>query len=253
MRGNQKYQKDDVALSFETEAGAPHYRSSRTAGIPQRSMMGGPGGSNNLQFMNFDLGSTSNSVPPPRVSYGGGGAGGFGAFEDEPPLLEELGINVPQIIRKTLTVLNPLRINPDLHEDADLSGPFMFCMLFGLCQLLAGKFHFGIILGWTSLASLFLYVVFNLLAGRNGSLELYRAFSLVGYCLLPMVIFSALFLFVPHGRIITFIMSSLAVVWSTRACTSLLVVLFPTADEHRSLVAYPCGLIYIAFSLLVVF
>ncbi|KAL3688673.1 hypothetical protein R1sor_014982 [Riccia sorocarpa] len=247
--------KDDVALSFETGGiNGPHYRS-RAAGIPQRSgMMGGPGGGTNLQFMNFDLGSTSTSAPPPRVSsYGGGGAGGFGAFEDEPPLLEELGINVPQIIRKTLTVLNPLRINPDLHEDADLSGPFMFCMLFGLFQLLAGKFHFGIILGWTSLASLFLYIVFNLLAGRNGSLELYRAFSLVGYCLLPMVALSALSLFIPHRGIISFVISAIAVLWSTRACTSLLMVLFPTADEHRSLVAYPCALIYIAFTLLIVF
>jgi hypothetical protein len=111
----------------------------------------------------------------------------------------ELGINPNQIMKKTMTVLNPFRVNPDLHEDADLSGPFIFCMLFGLCQLLGGKFHFGIILGWTSLSSLFLYVVFNLLAGKNGNLELYRCFSLVGYSLLPMVVFSALSLFVPHG------------------------------------------------------
>ncbi|CAM6099825.1 unnamed protein product [Calypogeia fissa] len=252
--------KDDVAVSFDgTSPGMgtiPQHR--RPSGQQQQRPMGrpvgGPGGNAGLQFMSFDLGSTS-SVPPPRVSsygVGGGGGGGFGAFEDEPPLLEELGINIHQIVRKTMTVLNPFRINPDLHEDADLSGPFIFCMLFGLCQLLGGKFHFGIILGWTSLASIFLYIVFNLLAGRNGSLDLYRCFSLVGYCLLPMVVFSALSLFVPHG-FITFILASAAVLWCTRACTSLLVVLFPMADEHRALVAYPCGLIYTAFSLLVLF
>ena len=30
-------------------------------------------------------------------------------FEDEPPLLEELGINPDHIFQKTLTVLNPMR------------------------------------------------------------------------------------------------------------------------------------------------
>lgn len=109
----------------------------------------------------------------------------------------ELGINIPQILKRTRTVLNPFRINPDLHEDADLSGPIMFCMLFGLCQLLAGKVHFGVILGWMTLASLFLYMVFNLLAGKNGSLDLYRCVSLVGYCLIPMVLFSAVSIFLP--------------------------------------------------------
>lgn len=42
-------------------------------------------------------------------------------------------------------------------------------------------------------------------------------------------------------------------VWCMRSFTSLLSVLVPHADEHKSLVAYPCGLIYTAFSLLVVF
>jgi hypothetical protein len=55
------------------------------------------------------------------------------------------------------------------------------------------------------------------------------------------------------ARLITFIFAVVTVLWCTRACTSLLVVLFPMADEHRALVAYPCGLIYTAFSLLVVF
>ena len=46
------------------------------------------------------------SQPPP--SYGGT-AGHTDGFEDEPPLLEELGINPDHIMQKTLTVLNPFR------------------------------------------------------------------------------------------------------------------------------------------------
>ncbi|KAI3816868.1 hypothetical protein L1987_10652 [Smallanthus sonchifolius] len=81
-----------------------------------------------------------------------------------------------------MSILNPFRVKADLHEDADLSGPFLFLMAFGLFQLLAGKLHFGIILRWVTVASLFLYVVFNMLAGRNGNLDLYRCLSLIGYC-----------------------------------------------------------------------
>lgn len=48
----------------------------------------------------------------------------------------ELGINIPQIIQKVLSVINPLRLNAELHEDGDLSGPIILCMLFGFFQLL---------------------------------------------------------------------------------------------------------------------
>eukprot|EP00250_Pteridium_aquilinum_P032564 c4609_g1_i1 orf=383-1150(+) len=208
-------------------------------------------GSSGIPFLAFDLSSahTSGYGPPPT----GGVIRSTGFFEDEAPLLEELGINTSHIMRKTLSILNPIRLNADLHEDADLSGPFVFFMLFGLFQLLGGKVHFGVILGWLAVASIFLYFVFNMLAGRNGSLDLYRCLSIVGYCLLPMVIFAALSLFLPRSGPTIIAIACLAVIWCTRACTSLLVVVAPHAEEHRSLVAYTCGLLYTAFSLLVIF
>ncbi|KAF2938725.1 hypothetical protein DAI22_03g138900 [Oryza sativa Japonica Group] len=105
-------------------------------------------GANPLPFMSFDVGNAATSSSPPLFA-GPIGVGGSGAsFEDEPPLLEELGINTRQIWRKTLSILHPLRsADPSLHADADLSGPFLFLLSFGLFQLLAGKFHFGIVLG----------------------------------------------------------------------------------------------------------
>ncbi|KAJ0591340.1 putative Yip1 domain-containing protein [Helianthus annuus] len=192
--------------------------------------------------MSFDIGSSPASTPQFTGSTN---------FDGEPPLLEELGINTKQIWHKTLSVLNPFRVKPDLHEQADLSGPFLFLMAFGLFQLVAGKLHFGIILGWVTVASLFLYVVFNMLAGRNGNLDLYRCLSLIGYCMLPIVMLSAFALFVPpQGGIV---LMGVFVMWSTRVCTGLLVELASYGDEHRGLVAYACFLIYMLFSLLVVF
>ncbi|XP_076918721.1 uncharacterized protein LOC143579236 [Bidens hawaiensis] len=203
-----------------------------------------------IPFMSFDIGSSAASTP----QFGSGTtSGGNPNFDDELPLLEELGINTKQIWNKTVSILNPFKVKPDLHEDADLSGPFLFLMAFGLFQLLAGKLHFGIILGWVTVASLFLYVVFNMMAGRNGNLDLYRCLSLIGYCMLPIVMLSAATLFVPQGGLVIFVMMGVFVMWSTRVCTQLLVELASCGDEHRGLIAYACFLIYMLFSLLIVF
>ncbi|KAK6135927.1 hypothetical protein DH2020_030345 [Rehmannia glutinosa] len=109
-------------------------------------------------------------------------------------------------------------------------------MAFGLFQLLAGKLHFGIILGWVTMASMFLYVVFNMLAGRNGNLDMYKCLSLIGYCMLPIVMLSALSLFVPQGGMVIMVITGLFVIWSTRVCTGLVVELANCGDEHRGLI-----------------
>ncbi|KAK7344836.1 hypothetical protein VNO77_14977 [Canavalia gladiata] len=208
-----------------------------------------PNTSNAIPFMSFDVGAaTTSSFPAPHFTPSAP------SFEDEPPLLEELGINTKQIWHKTTSILNPFRVSNlnNLHDDADLSGPVLLVMSFGLFQLLAGKIHFGIILGWVTVSALFLYVVFNMLAGRNGTLDLYRCVSLIGYCMLPMVILSALSLFLPQGGFAISAVAVVFVIWSTRACTTLLVQV-ARWDEHRGLVGYVCFLIYTLFSLLVVF
>ncbi|CAM8889100.1 hypothetical protein QQ045_027037 [Rhodiola kirilowii] len=205
-----------------------------------------------IPFMSFDIGSAPASASFSN-SFSGPPIGVSANFEDEPPLLEELGINTKQIWNKTVSILMPFRINSKLHEDADLSGPFLLIVAFGLFQLLAGKIHFGIILGWVTVSALFLYVVFNMLAGRQGNLDVYRCLSLIGYCMLPMVILSALALFLPQGGMVIFGMAAVFVIWSTRVCTRLLVELASCGEEHRGLIAYACFLIYVLFSYLVIF
>ncbi|PIK49696.1 hypothetical protein BSL78_13428, partial [Apostichopus japonicus] len=64
--------------------------------------------------------------------YNSGGGGYSDSFEDEPPLLEELGINFEHIYQKTLSVLNPLReTDPAAIADCDLAGPLVFALAFG--------------------------------------------------------------------------------------------------------------------------
>ena len=69
-------------------------------------------------------------------------------FADEPPLLEELGINFDHITQKTLAVVNPLRsTDANILHDSDLAGPLVFIVAFGCFLLLSGKVSFGYIYG----------------------------------------------------------------------------------------------------------
>uniref|UniRef100_A0A803NDG3 Protein YIP n=1 Tax=Chenopodium quinoa TaxID=63459 RepID=A0A803NDG3_CHEQI len=200
--------------------------------------------SSSLPFMSFDI---SSAFPPPHLPSSP-------LFSDEPPLLEELEINPSLIWHKTRSLLNPFRVNSSLHLDPDLSGPFLYYIVFGLFQLLAGKVQFGVILGWIAISSIFLYTILNFLAGRNGNLDLYRCFSVVGYCLMPIVIYSAASLFLPPtGTTPGFVVAAVFVIWATRVCSRLLTVDELGASEHRGLIAYPCFLIYCLFSMLVMF
>ncbi|KAL6219432.1 hypothetical protein ACLB2K_007191 [Fragaria x ananassa] len=92
-----------------------------------------------------------------------------------------------------------------------------------------------------------------MLAGRNGNLELHRCASVVGYSMLPVVILSAIMLFVPQGRTLVFGLAALLVLWATRVCTGLMVALVDVGDEHRALIVYACFLVYTLFSFLVIF
>ncbi|XP_008241251.1 PREDICTED: protein YIPF5 homolog [Prunus mume] len=210
-----------------------------------------------IPFMSFDIGSAAAASSSSSLFGGPIGSssipGGSASFEDEEPLLDELGIHPDQIWRKTKSILNPFRSNPAVHKDSDLSGPILLYMSLCLFQLLAGKIQFGVILGWIVVSSIFLYIVFNMLAGRNGNLDLHRCTSVIGYCMLPVVILSAASLFVPQGGSFRIAVAAVFVLWATRVCTGLMVALADGGDEHRGLIAYACFLIYTLFSLLVIF
>ena len=208
-----------------------------------------------IPFMSFDIGSaTATASTSAGTIYGGPmGGGGSANFDDEEPLLDELGIHPDQIWKKIRSILNPIRVNYMVHKDSDLSGPILLYMSFCLFQLLAGKIQFGVILGWIVVSSIFLYVVFNMLEGRSGNLKLHTCTSVVGYCMLPVVVLSALSLFIPQVGVVRFALATIFVLWATRASTGLIVSLADGGDEHRGLIAYACFLIYTLFSFLVIF
>ncbi|KAM0937154.1 hypothetical protein DsansV1_C26g0196171 [Dioscorea sansibarensis] len=56
--------------------------------------------------------------------------------------------------------------------------------------------------------------------------------------MLPMVIFSAVSLFVPHDGVVIFAMVAVFVLWSTRICARPFVELASCGEEHRRLTVY---------------
>ncbi|XP_068134628.1 protein YIPF7 isoform X2 [Hyperolius riggenbachi] len=112
-----------------------------------------------------------------------------GSFEDELPLLEELGINFEHIWQKTLTVLNPWKpADGSIMNETDLTGPMMFCFALGSTLLLAGKVHFGYVYTMSIIGCLGIHALLNLMSITGVSHGCVA--SVLGYCLLPMVILS---------------------------------------------------------------
>lgn len=224
-----------------------------SVGMSSGQMMGGgsfgSGGSS-------DFGSSSSGAfGEPSGSMGsmsraGGDAGGS-VFDDEPPLLEELGINFQEIWSRTLSVSLPFRPMPTMAEDdSDLAGPLVFCLLLGTCLLLTGKVHFGYIYGFGVVGCLLMYVILNLMSDEAISVD--RTMSILGYSLLPIVLLAVFNIFIDLRGSIGLLLSLVVIVWCTLNATRLFEKAL-SMTEQRYLVAYPVTMLYACFALLTIF
>ncbi|XP_039769605.1 protein YIPF7 [Ornithorhynchus anatinus] len=172
-------------------------------------------------------------------------------WDEEPPLLEELGINFQHIWQKTLTVLNPLRpADPGIMAETDLAGPAVFCLALGATLLLAGKVHFGSVYGLSVLGCVGIHTLLNLMSSAHVSFGCVA--SVLGYGLLPMVLLSGTAaLFSLQGTAGT--VFALAVVGWCSQSTSKIFISVLAMEGQQLLVAYPCALLFGIFALLTVF
>ncbi|KAF3929605.1 hypothetical protein ABW19_dt0209384 [Dactylella cylindrospora] len=178
---------------------------------------------------------------------------GTGGYDDEPPLLEELGINFGHIKMKTLAVLNPMApIDQHIMDDSDLAGPILFCFLFGTFLLLSGRVHFGYIYGCAVLGSFSLHYILNLMALPGVSINYIRSASVLGYCLLPLVITSFFGVAFPMDGVIGFGVTAIAITWCTYSSSAMFVAVLRVRDM-RALVAYPLALFYCVFGIISIF
>ncbi|XP_014771925.1 protein YIPF5 [Octopus bimaculoides] len=173
------------------------------------------------------------------------------SFEDEPPLMEELGINFDHITQKTMAVLNPLQdADHNIMKDTDLAGPLVFCIAFGAALMLSGKLHFGYIYGIGVVGCLAMYGLLNLMSITGVSSGC--TISVLGYCLLPMVILSSVSVMISLKGALGIFLTVMAVFWCSFSASKLFVSAL-AMDHQQLLVAYPCALVYGVFALLTVF
>lgn len=176
---------------------------------------------------------------------------GTGGLADEPPLFEELGINWAHIRMKTVSVLNPVQqIDRVVMEDTDLAGPLLFCLLFGMSLLLAGKVQFGYIYGVALMGWASIYGILNAMSEHG--IDTLRTASVLGYCLLPMLLLSLLSLILPLQGWLGLLVGGLIVLWCTISSSNMFVTALGMRDQ-RILVAYPVGLFYFCFALMTIF
>nr|OQO24525.1 hypothetical protein B0A51_06141 [Rachicladosporium sp. CCFEE 5018] len=200
---------------------------------------------------------------------------GTEGYEGEPPLLEELGVNFVHIQTKTLTVLNPMaRMDQHIMDDADLAGPFLFCVLFGTFLLLSGKLWFGYVCGLAVLGALALNLIFSMMspplsrdemnqaqdahssaygsAQLSSTLTIGRSSSVLGYCLLPLVFASLIGVVLPLDSLAGYVIVSLAISWCTYSSSGMFCTVGRMTDM-RGLVAYPLALFYVGFGIMAIF
>ncbi|XP_017530335.2 protein YIPF7 isoform X1 [Manis javanica] len=173
------------------------------------------------------------------------------SFDEEPPLLEELGINLHHICQKTLTVLNPLKpADGSIMNETDLTGPILFCIALGVTLLLAGKVQFGYVYGMSAVGCLGIHTLLNLMSSSRVSYGCVA--SVLGYCLLPMVVLSSCAIFFSLQGTFGTVLALVIIGWCSLSASKIFISALDM-EGQQLLVAYPCALLYGLFALLTVF
>lgn len=174
-----------------------------------------------------------------------------------------------RIIEKSLAILNPFHVETEdeseLLDDADLAGPVVFGLTLAFARTLSGgEPRFGYIYGLSVLAVFAMFFLVQLLnesaATRRKSgkrqpskpVSIGDVASLLGYCLQPIVWLAVLGIVVTLKSLAGAVLGAAAVAMATRGASAQLCRL--TGDpKQRLLLAYPCGMVYGVFMLLVLF
>lgn len=245
----------------------PQQHSSTHTAAPNSST---PSNSNQLPFMPTTLSIAAhksyhqqpddeleaNSAPVPTGGRTAAMNVASGSYDNEPPLLEELGIDVPQMRRKAMAMLllhqrATSASSPLLEDEGDLSGPVMLAAaLAALHVLLHGVVTLGPIVGWLALFMLGTYWLVNQLAAGHQHVGFYRCASIVGYSLVPVAFSSVLCLLLPSASAVKLLVLGFGALMSARCCARLLVTASPALLDAWFVLAVPCALVYSLFALL---
>jgi hypothetical protein len=167
-------------------------------------------------------------------------------------------------------------------DDSDLAGPVLFFLAFGFFLLFSGKVHFGYIYGLALLGSTSLHLILSLMSPSDATqasqtpsypqynepqapppnaqqgghfsatLTFPRSASVLGYCLLPLVITSLIGIVVRMDTPFGIVLTVAAIMWCTYSASGMFCVV-GRMKGMRGLVAYPLGLFYVGFGIMSIF
>ena len=171
--------------------------------------------------------------------------------EEELPLLEELGINPQNIKNKIIGVITLKRIDKKFLEDSDMAGPLLIFLLFAFSLVLQYKINFGYIYGISLFGSILLFLLLNLMSKNNGIL-LYNTISVLGYCLIPIVLLSFIAVFLDMKNFLGGLLSLIAIVLSSLNASRFFEIGLEMYSQ-RWLIFYPVALFYTCFVLVTIY
>ena len=179
--------------------------------------------------------------------------------EDEESLIQELGIDLGGVTKRVMLILTlQAWQNPQVMADADIAGALAVILGTAALHLLVGKFHFGVLLGWSVLVSMGLSWMFSLLSQPDSAgpvsdpVGAFRMLCMMGYCQIPMAGLAALSLVLQAGPL-RVALAALAVAWSSFTLATVLVGAMPELRPSRSLVIIPCALFYLMVGVLTLY
>jgi hypothetical protein len=170
-------------------------------------------------------------------------------FENEPPLLEELGIDLDHIYRRIQSVVFFRKIGTELINDLDMGGPLFIAFALGMLLMFAGKVHFGYIYGLGVLGCVGAWLLVNVMSNKEG-IDLYTTMSIMGYGLLPVVFLAFFGVFVRLTGPFGITLSLITVLWCTLTASRFLECAV-NMYHQRWLIAYPVMMVYCCFVFLV--
>ena len=172
--------------------------------------------------------------------------------EEELPLLEELGINPQNIKNKIIGVITLKRIDKQFLKDSDMAGPLLIIMLFAFSLVLQYKINFGYIYGISLFGSVLILLLLNLMSKDNNSILLYNTMSVLGYCLIPIVLLSFFAIFLDMKNIFGEILSLIAIILSSLNASRFFEIGLDMSSQ-RWLIFYPIALFYTCFVLVTIY
>lgn len=95
-----------------------------------------------------------------------------------------------------------------------------------------------------------MWILLNLMCPRG--IDIYRTVSVLGYCLLPMTLFSAVAVVLSMKGIIGLFLGSVSVGWCTYSASCMFTQIVHD-QEQKWLIRYPVFLLYSIFALITIF